>query len=78
MQNYEHIHYLSCPHFTIGRVDQWGENGYLLFEGNVYRYEEDRKEQCGTTTSPMSINDFLIYAKQQQITIPDEFMKVLM
>lgn len=77
MENYENIFYLDCPHFAIGRVDQWGENGYLLFEGKVYRYDEDRKNQYGTTTSPMPISDFLAYAEHQQIQIPDEFMKKL-
>ena len=78
MENYEQIFYLDCPHFTVGHVDQWGEHGYLLFEGKVYSYDEDRKNQCGTTDSPMSINDFLIYAEEQQISIPDDFMERLM
>ena len=77
MENYEHIFYLDCPHFTVGRVDQWGEQGYLLFERKVYSYDEDRKDQCGTTHSPMTIRDFLAYAKAKQISIPDEFMKKL-
>ncbi|HLA94160.1 MAG TPA: hypothetical protein VK612_00460 [Pyrinomonadaceae bacterium] len=78
MENYEHIFYLDCPHLTIGRVDQWGEQGYLLFEDKVYSYDEDRKNQYGTTDSPMSINDFLKYAKARQILIPDDFMEKLM
>ena len=77
MENYENIFYLDCPHFTIVRVDQWGEQGYLLFEDKVYSYEEDRKNQCGTTDSPMSINDFLIYAEKYQISVPDDFMERL-
>ncbi len=77
MDNYEHIHYLQCPHFTIGRVDQWGECGYLLFENQVYFYEEDRKNQCGETHSPMSVDDFLAYADERQIEIPDDFMAIL-
>jgi hypothetical protein len=77
MENYDHIFYLDCPHFTVGLVDQWGENGYLLFEGKVYAYDEDRKNQCGTTDSPMPINDFLIYANERQISIPDEFLTKL-
>ena len=77
MDNYEHIYYLDCPHFTIGRVDQWGEHGYLLFEGKVYFYEEDRKEQCGETRSPMTIEHFLIYAGENQIAVPADFMKKL-
>jgi hypothetical protein len=71
------LFYLYCPHFTVGRVDQWGEQGYLLFEGNVYFYDEDRKNQCGTTTSPQTIREFLIYANERQIEIPDEFLKQL-
>jgi hypothetical protein len=51
-----------------------GEEGYLLFEGKVYRYEENRKDQCGSTHSPMAITEFLAYAERQQISIPDEFM----
>ncbi|MGH7783254.1 MAG: hypothetical protein ACREO5_05375 [Candidatus Binatia bacterium] len=77
MENYEQIFYLNCPHFTVGHVDQWGEHGYLFYEDKVYSYDEDRKDQCGKTDSPMSINDFLIHAEQNQISIPDDFMKKL-
>jgi hypothetical protein len=73
LENYEHIFYLDCPHFTVGHVDQWGENGYLLFEGKVYSYEENRKDQCGTTHSPRSIEDFINYAERVQIEIPEAF-----
>lgn len=74
MENYEKIYYLDCPHFTIGHVDQWGEQGFLLFENRVYAYDENRKDQCGTTHSPMTISDFLIYAERQQISIPRDFL----
>lgn len=77
MENYEHIFYLDCPHFTVGHVDQWGEQGYLLFEGKIYEYEENRKDQCGTTHSPTTIEEFLIYAERRQISIPDVFLKKL-
>ena len=77
MENYDHIFYLNCPHFTIGRVDQWGEQGYLLFEGRVFWYEESRKDQCGSTGSPMAIDDFLRYAETQQISIPKDFLQLL-
>jgi hypothetical protein len=77
MENYENIRYSDCPHFTLGRVDQWGEHGYLLYEDKVYFYEEDRKEQYGTTRSPMTIPDFLSHAQSQQIEIPDDFMTKL-
>ncbi len=76
-ESYDHIFYSDCPHFTIGRVDQWGEHGYLLFEDKVYAYEEDRKEQCGRTFSPMSIEDFLDYAGERSISIPEKFMDSL-
>ena len=74
METFEHILYLDCPHFTVGRVDQWGESGYLLFEGKIYNYEEDRKDQCGSTHSPMLIKDFLAYAERLQISIPVDFL----
>lgn len=77
MENYENIYYGNCPHFTVGRVDQWGEQGFLLFEGKVYSYTEDRKDQYNTTHSPMSVPDFLTYANKQQIIIPEDFMKKL-
>jgi hypothetical protein len=77
MENYEQIYYRDCPHFTVGRVDQWGEHGYLLFEENVYAYEEDRKDQCGRTYSPMRVEDFLKYAERQQIEVPHEFAEKL-
>ena len=77
MDNYEHIFYLNCPHFTVGHVDQWGEHGYLLFEGKVYFYEEDRKEQRGSTSSPMTVEDFLAYAEDSHIEIPADFLQWL-
>lgn len=43
----------------------------------VYSYEEDRKDQYGSTHSPMSIEDFLIYAEMNQISIPDQFLQKL-
>lgn len=75
METYEHIYYLDCPHFTVGRVDQWGEQGYLLFEGKVFSYEEDRKDQCGRTHSPMTIQEFLAFAESSRIEIPQDFLK---
>lgn len=78
MENYKHIFYLDCPHFTVGHVDQWGEQGFLLLEGKVYAYEEDRKDQCGTTHSPMMVDEFLSFAKRNQIQIPEDFLKKLM
>lgn len=77
MENYEQIFYLDCPHFTVGRVDQWGEQGYLLFEGKVYSYEEDRKEQTGRTHSPISVKEFLAFAEKIQMTIPEDFLRKL-
>jgi hypothetical protein len=77
MQNYDHIHYLNCPHFTVGRPDQWGEHGYLLYEDNVYFYEEDRKDPSGSTRSPMPIQEFVRYAETSGITVPDDFMTEL-
>lgn len=74
MDNFEHIFYLNCPHFTVGQVDQWGEHGYLLFEGTVYFYEEDRKKQRGSTFSPMTVNEFLVFAEKSEIEVPDHFM----
>jgi hypothetical protein len=77
MENYEQIFYLDHPHFTVGHVDQWGEQGYLLFEDKVYSYEEDRKEQCGRTHSPTTIKEFLAFAEKLQIPIPEDFLKKL-
>jgi hypothetical protein len=77
MENYKEIYYLDCPHFTEGLVDQWGESGYLLFEDKVYYYEEDRKDQSGSVRLPRSIDDFLVYAENQRISIPDDFMEKL-
>lgn len=77
MENYDHIFYLDCPHFTVGRVDQWGEQGYLLHERKVYSYDEDRKNQSGRTYAPMSIDDFLAYAEDQRLTVPNDFLEKL-
>ena len=77
METYEDIFYLHCPHFTVGHVDQWGEQGYLLHEGKVYAYEEDRKNQCGRTYSQMSIEEFLAYAADQKLIVPTDFREQL-
>lgn len=77
MEIYENIWYLDCPHFTVGRVDQWGESGYLLFEAHVYSYEEDRKDQCGRTYGKMTIPAFIAHADWEKTEIPDEFMQKL-
>ena len=76
-KNYYHIHYINCPHFTVGHVDQWGEQGYLFYEGMVYEYDEDRKCQTGSTFNPRSVEDFINFAKENDITIPPAFLKVL-
>jgi hypothetical protein len=75
---FSHIYYSNHPHFTVGKVDQWGESGYLFFEGRVFSYWEDRKDQCGETYSPMEVEVFLAYAKKQNIEIPAFFMQHLM
>lgn len=77
MENYEDIFYLDCPHFTVGHVDQWGEHGYLLFDGKVYFYEVDRKDQCHTARSPMTAEEFLVYAEESGLTVPEGFFKKL-
>lgn len=76
-KKYNHIYYKDCPHFTVGRVDQWGEQGYLLFEGLVYEYHENRKDQYGETFNPKEVEDFLIYAKDENILIPNDFLDLL-
>ena len=77
VENFDHIFYRDCLHFTVGHVDQWGEQGYLLFEGKVYSYEEDRKDQCGRTYAPTSIEEFLLSVERQNITVPNEFLEKL-
>ena len=75
--DYEHIYYQNCPHFTVGQVNQWGEHGYLFYEGMVYEYFEDRKSQYGETSRPREILDFLAYAKHSKVEIPNDFLKIL-
>jgi len=77
MENYEQIFYLDCPRFTVGHVDQWSERGYLLFGGKVYWYEIDRKEQCDSVRSPVSVEEFLDYAKKSELTVPESFLSAL-
>jgi hypothetical protein len=77
VENYEEIFYLDCPHFTVGHVDQWGEHGYLLFEGKVYFYEVDRKNQCHTARSPVTAEEFLAYAEDNGLTITEDFLRKL-
>lgn len=36
---------LAQPHHCSAGADQWGEEGYVLWEGQVYRYSIDRKNQ---------------------------------
>lgn len=77
MENYEHIYYLNCPHFTVGRVDQWGEQGFLFHEGHVYEYTEDRKDQWGRTFNQMSIAEFYDLVKSRGLEVPDAFLAKL-
>lgn len=74
---FSHIYYQNHPHFTVGKVDQWGESGYLFFEGRVFSYWEDRKDQCGETYGPMSGEEFLALAKKLSIEIPSDFTLLL-
>lgn len=73
-ENYKHIFYRNCPHFTYGRVDQWGEQGYLFHDGFIYEYEEDRKEQSGRTFNKMSIDAFLEHYQRHGIEVPSDFL----
>lgn len=77
MDEFPHIYYLDHPHFTVGHVDQWGENGYLYFEGLVYSYEEDRKCQYGRTHSPRTVVEFLEFARRCQIDVPQTFLDAM-
>lgn len=61
----------------MGRVDQWGESGYLFFDGHVYAYEEDRKDQCGRTYLKMTVPEFVDLSGRLKIDIPAEFMASL-
>ena len=74
-EEFDHIHYKKCPHFTVGHVDQWGESGYLLFEGEVYSYTADRHEQFDTIRNRMSIEKFVAHADKMKIEIPERFQK---
>lgn len=76
-KNYSHIFYLNCPHFTVGRVDQWGEQGYLFYEGMVYQYSEDRKSQYGETYNPRTVSEFLQDAAEKKLEIPADFLRVI-
>lgn len=77
MENYNHIYYGDCPHFALPGADQWGEDGFLFYEGMVYEYFEDRKENYGKTHKPRTIKDFLRYASEQRIEIPESFGEVI-
>lgn len=77
MDEFPHICYRDHPHFTVGHVDQWGESGYLYFEGMVYSYEEDRKCQYGRTHTPMKPDDFLSYARRNGVEVPTSFLECI-
>ncbi len=77
MEKNEDIRYLDHPHFTVGHVDQWSERGFLLFERMVYFYEVDRKDQCSSIRSPMTIGAFLSYADEHGVAVPDAFLESL-
>ena len=76
-EHYTHIYYKDCPHFTIGRVDQWGERGYLFYEGMVYDYMEDRKEQYNTVEHPRTVPEFIDFADYRGIEIPERFLEAI-
>jgi hypothetical protein len=74
---YDHIWYQKCPHFIVGIANQWGENGYLFYEGEVYSYMADRHEQYDVVTDKMSVPIFIDYAKRNKIEVPESFLKVI-
>lgn len=76
-EDFSHIYYKNCPHFTVGTANQWGESGFLFFEGRIYSYMEDRECQYNKTDSPRSIADFLEYAESNQIEIPAFFLAIM-
>jgi hypothetical protein len=50
---------LDQPHHA-SNADQWGEDGYVLWEGRVYAYSIDRKEQQDDLSRDWSPEAFLI------------------
>lgn len=58
-------------------MDQWGEQGYLFFEDHVYEYHEDRKGQWGETYIKRTVSEFMSYAQDRSLEIPNEFLKVI-
>ena len=77
MADYSHLYYRDYPMFHVGRVDQWGEQGYFLCEETVYFFEEDRKCFSYRAERPKSKEEFLAFAKEKKIKIPKDFLTLL-
>ena len=78
MASYNHIDYSKHPFFNVGRVDQWGEQGYFLYEGKVYFFIDDRHDGQYSIQTPRSPQDFLDFAKKKRISIPKDFKDLLL
>lgn len=71
-------YYRNRPHFTVGHVDQWGEQGYFIFEGKIFNYTDDRKSgYYSANETPFTPEEFIQTCKEDDIVIPPEFLSAL-
>ena len=70
-------YYGNKPHFTSEPPNQWFEKGYFLFEGKVFPYQDDRSANYYHVGEPISIEAFLSFTEDQNIEIPEEFLKAM-
>lgn len=70
------VFYGDYPHFGVSG-SQWEEKGYVFYEGEVYSYRLDRKDQFDEMYYPQSIEEFLASAMEKKLNIPDAFLKIL-
>lgn len=74
MKTYNHIDYRQCTYFNVGIPNQWHEQGFLVYEGMIYRYSDDRHDNYYQVDWKMTPEEFSVYARNHELEIPSGFL----
>ncbi|MFT5617895.1 MAG: hypothetical protein ACI85I_001121 [Arenicella sp.] len=77
MKTYNHIDYRQWPYFNIGIPNQWHEEGFMIYEGMIYRFADDKHDFHYQIDMKMTSQEFIDYTKKKEIKIPTGFMNQL-
>ncbi len=74
METYNHINYKKCFYFNVGTLNQWQERGFLVHEGMVYHFYDDRHDNYYEVSMKMTPEEFRVYARKQKLKVPSGFI----